>query len=193
MAKTYSTPRRYDLATLMVVVAGYMLLFGGMRALYLIPFIQRWVGSIPFFWFAGLITLVGVGQAVLFRGSPRLVSISCGVVYCLVTFMWGPVWVFVSTGRWDYYAWPQFTLIVFAFATVGGAAMGYISGVCVGGVFLVADYFRRKLGWQSLESDDVDEGGSAATTSGDEVAQEGAEAHDVSEETHPLDRDWQVG
>lgn len=72
-AKVYSVPRRYDLATLMAVTLAYSLLFGVMRFLQAPPAL---IGVVSLF-----ITLVGLGQALLFRGRhPRAASLVAGIL-----------------------------------------------------------------------------------------------------------------
>jgi ABC-type proline/glycine betaine transport system permease subunit len=78
-AKVYSVPRRYDLTTMFVVSTAFALLFAGMRIL-------EWPKEAALT--TGLfITLVGLGQAMLFGGkSPRLASVVVGVVFFFVYY-----------------------------------------------------------------------------------------------------------
>ena len=70
--RLYSVPRRYDLATLFTVTLAYALLFGAMQRSGMPPNVA--------FDVAGFITLVGIGQALLFKGNaPRLASVVTGV------------------------------------------------------------------------------------------------------------------
>lgn len=70
--RIYSAPRRFDLFTVMIVTAAYALLLGGMSALRFPPVVSGYV--------AGFITLVGIGQAVLFGGRwPRFASVVSGM------------------------------------------------------------------------------------------------------------------
>jgi hypothetical protein len=82
-AKIYSAPRRFDLATIFVVATAYCLFFAALSPLPL-PGVASLV-------VAGFITLVGVGQAVLYRGlQPRKASIVVGIAIC-----W--IWVAISS------------------------------------------------------------------------------------------------
>lgn len=186
MSKTYSTPRRFDLATLMAVVVAYMLLFGLMRAAYLFPLSQKPLDAGPFFWFAGLITAVGVSQAVFIRRNPRLVSIACGIVFCFVTFMGDFALHVLTTGRLDYYVAPFVAIIVGFLTLLAGCVGGYVSGVGVGGVFLVADYLRRWLGWQPVEEQAIES--QPQPIEAELIAGEGATIDVSVTPTHPLDQ-----
>jgi hypothetical protein len=122
------------LATLFAVTLAYSLLFGGMRLLGAPPVA---IASVAVF-----ITLVGLGQALLFRGkSPRAASVLVG---CVTWFIGLLVFEF-GTGI------PRFVdmiAVVFGLAVCSapqGALFGYVAGVFVGGVFLVADGLRRGL------------------------------------------------
>jgi hypothetical protein len=131
-AKIYSVPRRFDLATIFVVTLAYSLLFGVMKAIGL-P--QSATAII-----AAFIMLVGAAQALLFGGKqPRTASIVAGAVLYLlaITAAW------VATGP-RLYSVSQ--LLVPASLTIaGGGILGYLSGVMIGGVFLVADKLRSRL------------------------------------------------
>ncbi len=122
----YSVPRRYDLASMFSISVAYALLFAGMRALSAPPSAIFLMGI--FF------TVVGVSQAVLFRGNrPRESSIIAGVVgglLCLIAFA-------VTEGMSVEEAFLSATcgLVFSPFA-------GYLAGTTIGGIWLVADYLR---------------------------------------------------
>lgn len=87
---------------------------------------------------ASFITLVGIGQTVLFGGlRPRTASIVVGITaYCVMTV--GSFMFFsrsVSIGQLFFFR--------IVSGVVYGAVVGYIAGVMVGGVFLVADKLRK--------------------------------------------------
>jgi len=130
--KIYSAPRRFDLFTIMVVTAAYAILLSGMSALEFYPLVSCSV--------AGFITLVGVGQPLLFRGRyPRLASVVMGATLyffgCLVFAYLHP--------RWGVLPMIPFALIA---SGIFGSFFGYLAGAMVGGVFLVADAMRRRYG-----------------------------------------------
>jgi hypothetical protein len=128
----YSVPRRFDLATIFVVTLAFSLLFGAMKAISFPPIASAMV--------AGFISLVGAAQALLYGGiQPRKASIIAGAgIYSLaIAAAWivsGPR-MYATTGL----------LISASFTIAGGAMLGYLAGVIIGGVFLVADKLRTLL------------------------------------------------
>jgi hypothetical protein len=122
----YSVPRRYDLATLFFVTTAYALLFAALRLIRLPP---RAVGTI-----ALLLALVGIAQAVLFKGkAPRAASITVGTIFV------GIVYVMAIPGPMSI---EDLTPLLLSSALLG-PVVGYLCGVLVGGVFLVADVARK--------------------------------------------------
>jgi hypothetical protein len=125
-AKTYAVPRRYDLTTLFVMSLAYAILFGCIRAAGASPGVFAVV--------AGFITLIGVCQAVLFRGRrPRLASMIGGLLFLVGSGMVGPL----LGGDWRALAACLHPCLI-----VGSIVLGYAVGSLIGGVFLVADYCR---------------------------------------------------
>ena len=106
--------------------------------------------AIQFLLVAGFFTSVGIAQAVLFRGKePRLASWLAGGSYCSLVLIW-----FVNSN--DIPAQSVVTcgvLFVFLF----GCACGYVAGVSIAGVFLIADYLRKCLGARSSAKDEPEE------------------------------------
>lgn len=136
VSKLYSTPRRFDVTTIMVVTAAYAVLINVLR-LFSVP-------SLEIVLFAGFVTLVGVGQAVLFRGKrPRLASILigivCGGLYCFVMPHWG---IPFTVSRMMI---PEVWLMAGILGTIGGTITGYLSGASVGGVFCFSEYICGQL------------------------------------------------
>jgi putative addiction module component (TIGR02574 family) len=140
VSKLYSAPRRFDLATIFAVTAAYSILLGGMSALRFPPEVSCYV--------AAFITLVGIGQAVLFRSSmPRLASVLTGMVaYFLCTISFALV-----EPRFDLFGFMPAAIV---FSIVFGGLLGYLAGVLVGGVFLVADVLRQRYG-RPTDADDA--------------------------------------
>jgi hypothetical protein len=129
--KVYSAPRRFDLATIFVVMSAYAVLFAVMAALKLPPAVSMMT--------AGFIAVVGVGQALLFRGlKPRTASLLVGAaIYCIATL-----------GYYVFYPrmYPASALILMlVYGLFSGGVIGYVAGTLVGGVFLVADFVRRRF------------------------------------------------
>ena len=124
----YSVPRRFDMATIFVVTGAYSILLGSLSALHAGPIVMTAL--------AIFISLVGVGQALLFRGlKPRLASTLVGI--CIFQFL--------TIGQWFYTPIPIGLMLVLAIVNIlYGAILGYLIGTMVGGVFLVADLIRRR-------------------------------------------------
>jgi membrane-associated HD superfamily phosphohydrolase len=129
--KIYSAPRRFDLATVFVVTTAYCLLFASLSA-------TTWPGYVNLI-IAAFITLVGVGQAVIYRGlRPRQASIWVGIVLCNL----GMIVYLYLRGRM---VTPGTILGGFIYAAIGGAILGYLAGTLVGGIFLIIDFVRRRF------------------------------------------------
>ena len=109
--KLYSVPRKLDLASLFVFTTCYGLLFAVMNLVQ--------AGALFFAIVAGFFTCVGVSQAVLFKGkAPRLASCLTGSAYYFG--------ILLVSGM---------PLIGTVFVLFVGAAVGYVSGACIGGSF----------------------------------------------------------
>jgi hypothetical protein len=139
--KIYSVPRRFDLATIFVVTLAYSLLFGTMKAISFPPIASAIVG--------GFISIVGAAQAFLFGGKqPRTASIIAGaLIYSLAL---AAVWI--ASGPRIYGT--SALLVSASFTIAGGAFLGYLAGVIIGGVFLVADKLRNQLSRRQAELND---------------------------------------
>src|SRR5262249_26485806 len=130
--KIYSAPRRFDLATIFVVTLAYSLLLGAMSAVSFPPMASLII--------AGFVSLVGIGQAVLFGGArPRTASVLVGIVLYVCIML--AVWIFDGQRMYS----TTFLLVMTSYSLVGGAILGYLAGVLVGGVFLVAEKIRVRF------------------------------------------------
>jgi hypothetical protein len=136
----YSAPRRFDLATIFVVTAAYSLLFGLMTPLDFGPVTKISVGL--------LVTIVAASQAFFHdKANPRGVSVVTGAVTLSAILI--VLRIFVQNAIFG----PLFIVVFFGLTL--GAIAGYLCGVMVGGVFLVADKLRRKFDNRSkAESND---------------------------------------
>ncbi len=120
----YSVPRRFNIATIIVVTTAYAFLFSALRLSRCPPVTIATI--------AGFISFVGLGQAVLFRGTePRRASILVGIA-CFLAF--GVYGSFFSIGM------PDFLSLVLI-----GALDGYLAGVAVSSVFLLSDVVQRQF------------------------------------------------
>jgi hypothetical protein len=138
-SELYSAPRRFDLATIFVVTAAYSLLLGGLTALGSWPAVKIMA--------VGLLTLVAAGQALFHNhANPRGVSVLIGAAaYTLFTLV-----------LWSIYprVFPDsFFFVVVINGLMFGGLLGYIAGVLVGGMFLVAERLRGKLSPQESDAE----------------------------------------
>jgi hypothetical protein len=130
--KIYSAPRRFDLATIFVVTVAYSLLFGVMN--YVVDYLSY--PRVTGLFVGAFITFVAVGQALLYGGqNARVASVVTGIALCVLWNMIAVVWPPRGV--------PGIGLLfLIPFSGALGAGCGYVAGVLVGGVFLVADKLR---------------------------------------------------
>ena len=140
-SELYSAPRRFDLATMLVVTTAFALLFTGMTVLDF----NFWL----FLYFACLIVVVGVCQSLFVpRYCPRRVSLVAGFSYQLALMTLFSLYALVLANKFsgqllrglDGFSCPFFGLLLLS------PVLGYLSGVLVAGTFLVADRLRGGLG-----------------------------------------------
>ena len=130
VTRIYSVPRRLDLASLFVFTMCYGILFAVMSAFRF--------EALSFALVAGFLTCVGVSQAMLFGGkAPRFASSISGTLYYGVFFVVRP-FLFGTPGN----RLSDIALIPFL---VFGMALGYLSGVCIAGIFLITELLRKRL------------------------------------------------
>jgi hypothetical protein len=132
-SELYSAPQRFDLATIFVVTAAYSILFGAMSAMneYFGPITKAAVGV--------LVTVVAVAQAFYKDiANPRGVSVVTGAITQTV------IMILLEIFAPRLLLFPGF-IVVILFGVLGGAFSGYLAGVLVGGVFLVADALRKRF------------------------------------------------
>jgi hypothetical protein len=127
--KIYSAPRRFDLATIFVVTFAYSLLFAVLSGLGAPPALSVIFGV--------FITVVGIGQAVLYGGNnARVASVISGAIIGVPIALGLTIWASRTS--------PGALLILMTpLGAALGALCGYLAGTLVGGVFLVADKLRR--------------------------------------------------
>jgi hypothetical protein len=131
----YSVPRRFGVGTIMVVTAA----FAGMLT------ILRWLGTPPLVvgFCVVFISLVGVGQAVLFRGrQPRKASLICGAVCLPLMTLATVIPAIRSPGN---YGAPNDVCCGLVAAVIFGSGCGYVAGGLAAGVFLVMDSIEKSL------------------------------------------------
>jgi hypothetical protein len=115
----FSVPRRFDMATLLVAMTGFSLLFSGM---YLIePLTQA--GPLGMAVMAGLFVAVTMGQAVVIDGGdPRIASIIAGGLY------WFAVAIFLGVLTQH----SRLDACFLAAIVIFGPVAGYLAGTLVG-------------------------------------------------------------
>jgi erythromycin esterase len=124
------------MATILVAMVGYSILFGGLRLiLQIIPDLSSWaIGTFGLFF-----AVVAIGQAVAIRwNNPRAASVIAGTVY----------WVFVAAvmAVTEGFRNPCEIFAMMALAAFFGPFFGYLAGTLVGGVFLISHYLRESDG-----------------------------------------------
>ena len=136
--ESYGAPRVFDIFTLFAITLAFALLLAFLRLIE--PLLMVGLGNVAIV--IGLfVTGIGLFQMILWGGKkPRLSSLIAG------PFLWSAVFVsllvFNSNSAQDL-ADPFFAAVVF-FSKVFGIIPGYLGGAMVGGVFLLADFFRTK-------------------------------------------------
>ncbi len=129
--KLYSAPRRYDLATVFVATTAFALLYASLDALEAAPIVV--------FVFSTLLALVAFAQAFLFRGKrARLASFVTGMVFSSI------VAAVLVLNEKD--SEPEYVVPAMLFSVFPGLFGGYIAGVSVGAIFMVAEFLRKLLG-----------------------------------------------
>jgi hypothetical protein len=127
--RIYAAERRFDLVTLLTIMTAYAILFGFMS-------LFRWPAP-AFAVVAVFVALVGFGQAFLFRGkAPRRASITIGSIYWTLVYT---VLIRVNGAEIG------FIFCMLIGLAIQGALIGYVCGVYIGGVFMFADFLRRRL------------------------------------------------
>ncbi|MEZ6069288.1 MAG: hypothetical protein R3C10_03240 [Pirellulales bacterium] len=128
MPKLYSAPRRFDLATIFTVTLAYAILFALMSLLAAPPVVSISI--------AGFVAMVAgrtggaIRRRASARGITRLRQYFHHPIGMALTFWLGKSAVFKYT---------------IPFMLTFGGMMGYLTGVLVGGVFLVSDIVRTRI------------------------------------------------
>lgn len=128
----FSVPRRFDLATVLVAMLGFAILFAVMRWLDMTPSAMALIG--------GLFTVVAFGQWIAAsRGRPREASIVAAMVFVFAGYLLEFV---INRGGLEFTLIPR--MILFSLrAMLLGVPSGYLVGTLVGGVFLVSHHLRE--------------------------------------------------
>ncbi len=133
--RAFAVPRRFDLATLLVITLAYAVLFGILRGLE--------VSLEAYLFWVGLITWVAVAQAIGGpERSPRGVSLLAGPIYFYVYF--GGILIYDGLVRGIPVPADEWA-VLFVAGIFYGFIFGYAMGVVAAGVFLVAHQVRVRL------------------------------------------------
>jgi len=143
--RQFGVPRRFGIGTILLVTMATSLL--------LALLIARGAPASIILSAIGFLTLIGLGQAVLFHGkNPRLASIVTGAVlmpFCfLVAFAY-----YLFTNKifhTDEVIDGCFFALGFAFF---GALLGYLGGGLIGGLFLLMDRWEAKFGHRHAQAE----------------------------------------
>lgn len=136
-SKIYSAPKRFDIATMMVVTVAYAFLF------MLISTVVGMNNSTSV-WASAIIGLylayIAIAQIVLFKGDePRFASVVAGAAAFSLTVFAVSAFGNENNGIWNCLA------MAFLAGVFFGAPVGYFAGATVGGVFLISDMRRRHV------------------------------------------------
>jgi len=138
----YMVPRRFGMSAIFGIMTALAILFGCFRMLNAEPVVYL---------FFGMQTLVICFVQMLNGKTPRLASSIAGAI--LVPLFLLPMF-FMSGRHWN----PErmvFVTISLAFAIPTGAFLGYLTGTCAAGIFLVMDYLEPYLQGQGRASRSV--------------------------------------
>jgi hypothetical protein len=140
----YAVPRRFGLGTLFLITFVFGILSAALNGLHLPPALVILV--------LAFVCVVGVLQAMLDR-APRHASMVAGSLFFPIAI---GVWLYL----WDSTSFAGMPLSASAFYaacwSIGGAAIGYITGTMVAGIFLLTDrmaaIFQRRVDGQEPNS-----------------------------------------
>jgi hypothetical protein len=130
----YMVPKRFGMSAILGIMTALAMLFGAFRLLNASPAVYL---------FFGLQTLV-ICFAQMFNGkTPRLASSVAGAI--LVPLFVLPL---IVVDRHHIRNEEFLAALVLVFGVPIGAFLGYLTGTCAAGIFLVMDYLEHCLQWQ---------------------------------------------
>lgn len=131
----FSVPRRFDLATVLVAMSAFAILFAGLLLLDASPVVLAFLG--------GFLALVAAAQWIGSKWNrPRTASIVAGVLIYWIAGA-AETYFMPMPPRMEL---PQLIAMLLVVGTLSGIIAGYLGGALVGGVFLVSHYLREWLG-----------------------------------------------
>lgn len=133
----YMVPKRFGMSAILGIMTALAMLFGAFRLLNAPP---------PVYLFFGVQTLVICFAQMFYGKTPRLASSVAGAI--LVPLFVIPL--VAGDRRLDKEEFLAVTACVFIFGVPIGAFLGYLTGTCAAGVFLVMDYLEPYLQGQRV-------------------------------------------
>lgn len=125
--QVFAVPRRFDLATVLVAMTGFALLFTVLIAVFKSP--PAFLAAM-----AILFAMVAVGQALAIRTeNPREASVAAGAMFG------------IAVALYQVYQYGPHYMLSVLFAPVWGGCCGYLAGTLVGSVFLISHHLRGAL------------------------------------------------
>ncbi len=138
----YMVPRRFGMSAILGIMTALAILFGCFRMLNAEPVVYL---------FFGMQTLVICFAQMLNSKSPRLASSIAGAI--LVPLFLLPMF-FLNGRHWDSGRFLLVTISL-AFSIPIGAFLGYLTGTCAAGIFLVMDFLEPYLQGRSRSARSV--------------------------------------
>ena len=125
----YKVPRRFDLATMFVVTFAFAAL---------LSVLGRFDAPVAFqVWLVSLLTLVGFVQMFVPVRYVRWASVACGWIMFAIAL------TTIQMQNRDSMIFGEIITGLCCGVLLSGSLFGYLAGVVVAGVFLVADYVRK--------------------------------------------------
>lgn len=134
-AESYGAPRVFDLFTLLAITLAFALLFAVLRLFA--PLLPGALDTVAMS-LGAFVTGIAIFQLTMWEGKkPRLASLVAGPI------LWSLASAAFSFGQPSMLLNPALRVVV-ACTSLMGIPAGYLGGAMVAGVFLVADFFRKK-------------------------------------------------
>lgn len=136
----YMVPRRFGMSAILGIMTALAILFGCFRLLNAEPVIYL---------FFGMQTLVICFAQMLSNKSPRLASSVAGAILAPLFVL--PLFFIRDSSMGDFER-VFFAIISIVFLVPLGAFLGYLTGTCAAGIFLVMDYLEPYLQGHAFSS-----------------------------------------
>ena len=127
-SQTYVVPQRFGMSAILGIMTALAVMFGILQALNAHPFTYL---------FLGVLSLVICVVQMFFGGVPRTASVAAGAVVFALFVLSIPL----VSPRVPYAA--VFTLL--ALSLPFGGFLGYLTGTCAAGIFLIMDHLERLI------------------------------------------------